>query len=210
MTGSVSRVERRLEIFGAVLMSLATVATAWCAFQSAQWGGEQSFLLGESQRAGREASLQSALAAQKRALDVSIFMQWIGALASGNDSLQAFYEKRFPPNLEVAVRAWAATEPRSNPAAPPHPFAMAEYRVTQDSLAEAAARVSQEKWEQARVFDDRGDRYVLLTVIFASVLFFAGIAQKFESTGVHVSVLAMGTVLFLAALAVMATYPIWW
>ncbi|MCL7927530.1 MAG: hypothetical protein M8841_07050, partial [marine benthic group bacterium] len=68
MTKQVSRKERRLETWSAILMSLATVATAWCAYQSAEWGGEQSFMLGESNRAGREATLQESLAMQRRSL----------------------------------------------------------------------------------------------------------------------------------------------
>ncbi len=87
MTNSVTRTERRFETWSAILMSLATVATAWCAFQSAEWGGEQSFMLGESQRLGREASLQEALAQQRRSLDAALFMEWIGAIATENRPL---------------------------------------------------------------------------------------------------------------------------
>lgn len=190
-------------------MALATVATAWCAYQSAEWGGEQAFLLGESQRAGREASLQSTLAAQQRALDVAVFMEWVGAVATGNDRQQKFYEARFSDHLAKAVEAWRATEPLTRPGAPPHPFAMAEYKVVQDARAKAAAAESAEKWQLAREYDANGDRYVLLTVLFASVLFFAGIAEKFESGGVQVAVLAMGSVVFLLAFGTMLTYPVW-
>ena len=59
MTQGISGRDRILEMFAAALMSIATVTTAWCAYQSAEWGGEQAFLLGESQRSGREADLQA-------------------------------------------------------------------------------------------------------------------------------------------------------
>jgi hypothetical protein len=209
MGETVSKRERRLEIFSAVLMSLATVATAWCAYQSAEWGGEQAFMLGESQRDGRRASVQEALAAQKRSLDVSIFMEWIGAVATDNEPLREFYDKRFPPNLRTAVEAWLATEPRTNADAPPHPFVMPEYRVAQDSLAAEASAASAEKWRLAREYDMHGDRYVLLTVVFASVLFFGGISEKFDHLGVRLGVLMMGSILFTAALGTMLTYPVW-
>lgn len=209
MAETVSKRERRLEIFSAVLMSLATVATAWCAYQSAEWGGEQAFMLGESQRAGREASVYETLSAQKRSLDVSIFMEWIGAIATDNEPLREFYERRFPPNLSTAVEAWLATEPRTNPEAPPHPFGMPEYRVEQDSIAAAASALSAERWKLAREYDMHGDRYVLLTVVFASVLFFGGISEKFDHLGVRLGVLSMGSLLFLAALGTMLTYPVW-
>lgn len=208
MSGKARR-ERRLEIVSAVLMALATVATAWCAYQSAEWGGEQAFLLGESQRAGREASLQSGLAAQQRAVDAAVFMEWIGAVATGNDRQREFYEARFPDHLAKAVEAWRATGPLSRADAPPTPFAMAEYKLVQEARAAEAAAESANKWALAREYDANGDRYVLLTVLFASVLFFAGIAEKFESGGVQVAILVMGSIMFAAAFGTMLTYPVW-
>ncbi len=201
--------ERRFEVWSALLMSLATVATAWCAYQSAEWGGEQSFMLGESTRAGRAAALQQSLAMQRRSLDAALFMEWIGAIATGDQRLEDFYRERFRPGMAVAVEAWLATDPRNNPDAPPHPFMMPEYRVEEDSLGAAEESRSQETWQIAREYDERADRYVLLTVVFASVLFFAGISEKFDHYGVRTAVLLMGTALFAGAFAVMLTYPRW-
>jgi len=208
MTGRDSGPERLLEICAAVLMSIATVATAWCAYQSAEWGGEQAFLLGESQRAGREADLHSALAAQKRNLDVAVFMEWIGGRATGNESLTEFYAERFPPNLGVAVDAWLATDPFTNPDAPPHPFAMPEYRVAQDTMVEQATALSEAKWAEARQADENGDAFVALTVIFASVLFFGGIEQKFTDRRVRVGILAIGSLMFVGGLITMLNNPL--
>jgi hypothetical protein len=210
VTKEVSRTERRLETWSAILMSLATVATAWCAYQSAEWGGEQSFMLGESNRAGREATLQESLAAQRRSLDAALFMEWIGAIATDNQPLEEFYLQRFRPGMRVAVDAWLATDPQNNPEAPPHPFVLPEYRIEQDSIATAERRRSQESWALARQYDTHGDRYVLLTVVFASVLFFAGISEKFEHDRIRVGVLTMGTLLFAGAFGVMLSYPVWW
>ena len=200
--------DRILEVCAATLMSIATVATAWCAYQSAEWGGEQAFLLGESQRAGRESDLHAALAAQKRSLDVAVFMEWIDGLATDNERLTEFYAERFPPNLGVAVEAWLATEPRTNADAPPHPFAMPEYVVPEDTIVARAAAESELKWAEARQADENGDRFVLLTVIFASVLFFGGIEQKFTDRKVRTGILVVGSLLFLGGLIAMLNYPL--
>ena len=208
MTHTDSRRDRMLEMCAAALMSIATVATAWCAYQSAEWGGEQAFLLGESQRAGREADLHAALAAQKKNLDVAVFMEWIGGLATDNERLTEFYAERFPPNLGIAVEAWLATEPRTNPNAPAHPFLMEEYRVAEDSIAATATVESEAKWAEARQADENGDRFVLLTVIFASVLFFGGIEQKFRDRNVRTGLLVVGSLLFLGGLIAMLNYPL--
>lgn len=208
MTQGISGRDRILEMFAAALMSIATVTTAWCAYQSAEWGGEQAFLLGESQRSGREADLHSALAAQKRSLDVAVFMEWIGGLATDNERLTDFYAERFPPNLGIAVEAWLATEPRTNPDAPAHPFLMEEYKVAEDSIAAHAALESEAKWAEARQADENGDRFVLLTVIFASVLFFGGIEQKFTDRNVRIGILVVGSLLFLGGVIAMLNYPL--
>ncbi|MCL7963562.1 MAG: hypothetical protein M8860_12030 [marine benthic group bacterium] len=210
MTKQVSRKERRLETWSAILMSLATVATAWCAYQSAEWGGEQSFMLGESNRAGREATLQESLAMQRRSLDAALFMEWIGAIATENQPLEDFYFQRFRPGMRIAVDAWLETDPKNNLDAPPHPFVLPEYRIEQDSIASSEREKSETSWALAREYDAHGDRYVLLTVVFASVLFFAGISEKFEEDRVRIGVLLMGTVLFTGAFAVMMSYPVWW
>lgn len=200
--------ERGLEVVSAALMSVATVATAWCAYQSAEWGGEQAFLLGESQRAGREADLHATLAQQRRSLDVAVFMEWIGGIATGNEPLTEFYAERFPPHLKTAVDAWLATEPRTNPEAPLHPFAMEEYRIPEDTTVARAAAESEEWWTAAREADENGDRFVLLTVVFASVLFFGGIEQKFVDRRVRTGILVVGGALFVAGLIAMLNYPL--
>jgi len=46
MTQGTARRDPNRERYAAALMSIATVATAWCAYQSAEWGSEQAFLLG--------------------------------------------------------------------------------------------------------------------------------------------------------------------
>lgn len=209
MSTQVTRRERRLETWSAILMSLATVATAWCAYQSAEWSGEQAFMLGESMRSGREATLQESLAMQHRSLDAALFMEWIGAIATDDQQLESFYLERFRPGMRAAVDAWLATDPRNDPDAPPHPFVLPEYTVDQDSLAAAADLASREQWEQARTYDQRGDRYVLLTVVFASVLFFAGISEKFDDDRVRMGVLTMGTLLFIGAFGLMLSFPVW-
>ena len=84
-----------------------------------------------------------------------------------------------------------------------------EYTVEQDSIAAGADLESKEMWALARQYDQRGDRYVLLTVIFASVLFFGGISEKFEDNQVRVWILVMGTLLFTGAFGLMLSYPVW-
>ena len=61
---------------------------------------------------------------------------------------------------------------------------------------------------EAREAIERSDRYVLLTVLFASVLFFAGVSTKFKKPYASIPVILMGYVLFIFAIIVLAFQPI--
>jgi hypothetical protein len=47
--------EHWMEIASAILLALATVATAWCAYQSTLWAGVQTFRLAAAGKADRQA-----------------------------------------------------------------------------------------------------------------------------------------------------------
>ena len=114
-------VYRWVEILSAVVLSLASIGTAWSGFQSSRWGGEQT---GHTQRAST-AIIRSAkftdLAEQRQSLHVSIFGQWAGATSTGNTALATFLFDASPTPKAASV-AWLATEPLTNPAALATPF----------------------------------------------------------------------------------------
>jgi hypothetical protein len=71
----------------------------------------------------------------------------------------------------------------------------------QEELAAKAMAAARE----ARQFSDD---YVLLTVVFASVLFFGGIARAFDSRPLRIVLAALAVLLFLGTLAALSTMPI--
>ena len=110
--------------------------------------------------------------------------------------------------MKPALEAWLKLDPLHNPAAPPSPFRMAEYAqketaevARQEELAAKAMLASR----QARGFSDD---YVLLTVVFASVLFFGGIARAFDSRPLRTVLAALAVLLFLGTLVGLYTMPI--
>jgi hypothetical protein len=73
-TGEEPRRNRWMEVASAVLLALATTASAWCAYQSTLWGGVQTFRLAAAARAGRESNQQSLAALQGRAFDAQMLI----------------------------------------------------------------------------------------------------------------------------------------
>ncbi len=204
----VSRFDRWVEFFSAIVLALATVATAWCAYQSTLWGGDETKYRAAANSATIKASQASSAALQQASFHAGLFVQWATAYSEQNDMLAGFLYQRFPPALKSATDAWIATQPLQNPDAPSSPFAMSEYQLVE---REEAARWEAEAGAllaQAETADATSDRYVLLTVVFASVLFFAGIAGKFQSRLIDLVMLALALLVLLIGLGVALTFPI--
>jgi hypothetical protein len=196
------------ELACAIVLALATTASAWCAYQSKLWGGAQMARANAAVRAGREGAVNALAAVQLRAFDASMFIAFMQARLATNTALEAFLLQRFRPELKPAVAAWLQLDPLNNPAAPASPFRMTEYAqketaevARQEELAAKAMAASRE----ARGFSDD---YVLLTVVFASVLFFGGIARAFDSRPLRTGLAALAVLLFLGNLLVLATMPV--
>ncbi|HEY9899087.1 MAG TPA: hypothetical protein V6D00_07885 [Pantanalinema sp.] len=162
-------------------MAMATALSAWCAYQSNLWSGQMINSYSVSGHTRARASLLSVQAQQIQASDVGLFVQYAAAISEGNRELATFLYHRFRPEMRHAVTAWNATKPIVNPRAPATPFEMPEYSIAQTKQsAELDARAEREA-EEARRANRISDRYVLLTVFFAMVLFFVGIAGSFSS-----------------------------
>jgi hypothetical protein len=202
-----SRSSRWLDWIATVLLALATVATAWAAYQSRQWTGEQA--QGYSHATARRIAVNrtSALANRQVQIDVATFIQWVDAHQHRDLPLAAFYRARFRPEFKRAFTAWIATRPFTKAGAPPTPFAMPQYRLKADIEAARLEATAAADSNQAKDANQRGDNYMLAVVLFASSLFFAGISAKMQTPGARVTLLALGCILFLATVVWIATFP---
>jgi hypothetical protein len=205
---SVSRFDRRIEFVSAILLALATVCTAWCGYQAARWGGEQTTHYFEAMSAALQSAQLTNQSNQVAAVYIDIFVEWSAAVSQGDQALADFLYQRFPPELKTAVDAWLETEPLDNPNAPASPFVMPEFDLWEFTESDRLNQVADELFRQASRENEISDQYILLTVIFASVLFFAGISGKFESQLIDVGMLAFAIILFLVGVVVLFTYPI--
>lgn len=204
----VSRFDRWVEFFSAAVLALATIATAWCAYQSTLWGGDETKFRSAANSATIQASQFSGAALQQTSFHASLFVQWAAAVSVDNTLLADFLYRRFPPALKTASDAWLATQPLQNPEAPASPFVMPEYQLVEQAEAARWQAEAAAQWEKANDADGISDHYVLLTVIFASVLFFAGIAGKFQSRQIDLAMLGAAILVLFVGLGIVLTFPI--
>src|SRR5438105_3919837 len=191
----------------AVLMALTTLCTAWCSYQSAAWTRRSNRLMNESNALERHAALLDVQGSQALIVHASMFMQLLAAQDAGNEQLASCYAGRFPPDVKKAYEAWLAQKPFENRAADAHPFVPNLYQVrgaaeATTARANAAARIA-----QARDAGNRSGQYLANTVLFATVLFFAGTAGKFEQPRVRLSAAAFGVAVFAFAVVRMLLMP---
>jgi hypothetical protein len=175
-----------------VLLSLATVGTAWCSYQAAVWVGVSQSNMNLSAALGRKAAAQELQSLQYRLADVMLFSQYINARAGSNETLAQFYADRFRDEAKSAFEAWLAQRPFENPAAAPHPFVTNFYQPALLAQAAEAQARSEGHWQQAGEAGRTSRGYVLTIVLLAMALFCGGTAPKFDSLWMRRSVLGLG------------------
>jgi hypothetical protein len=202
------RFDRHFELAATVLLAVAAVATAWAAYQSARWHGEQAKAQSASIAARVESTRAANVANRQAQIDVALFTQWVDAYARDETELTGFYRKRFRTEFAPAFDAWVATRPLTNPDAPLSPFAMPQYKLAATAQSDRLELKAAAASKQVGTFIQRADDYALAVVLFAASLFFAGISTRLRSPTTRTVVLGLGWTLFLASVIWIATFPV--
>lgn len=196
--------DKKIGLAITVLLSVSLIATAWCAYQANLWSGIQTFAIKESNSYTQQFVLKTIQQGQYSTIDMITFTEYVDSLLNDDKDLNAFYYQRLRPDFKPAVDAWLETNPFENPNAPPHPFVMPEYRKTFTEDAELYLAKSIEKTEEALVANTNSDNYVLLTVIYAVLLFLGGIQRKITIAGNKFLLLACLVAFSLATVGVIS------
>jgi len=191
------------ELVAVILLSLVAVLTAWCGFESSKWGGDSSVAFSQASAARIEAADFDSQARDARGFDLAVYSQWVVAQAGGDTDLAEYIEDRFSPEFAVAFDAWVADGQRES-----GPFKMPEYVPPGTEQATEATARADASTKDALDFNEKGDNYSLMTVMFALVLFLAAIAQRGGSVLATRIVLGLAGTLALVGLIVLLTFPV--
>ena len=196
-----------VDVASVILISAATVLTAWCGYEAARWTAIQTRQYNEASAQRVAAAVASGRANTLEIVDVGMFLQYVAAVAAKHSDEEAFIYRRFRPEMKRAVNAWLATKPRENPAAPSSPFAMPQYHLLTGAQAARLNALAAASFEAATNANERSDAYVRLTVIFAAVSFLAGISTKFRFPS-HIVIVIAGFGVLIFGLIRMIELPI--
>lgn len=175
-TNSPQSSQNRNEVVSAILLSLATVLSSWCAFQASQWNGEQYFRIDDENIADNKRLQKEIVAVQRRAGESNYFLYYLDAMSEGNKQKMDFLQSRFPPHMKVAVDKWIASDPLNNPNAARSPFNLPEYVIPEMLESKQFAAEAAEFKKKANEADKVSDNYLLLSIIISTALFFAGLS----------------------------------
>ncbi len=188
------RIAKRHEIIAALLLSIAVTFSALCAYEATRWSGEQAIALARAAALHTDSSKALTVGSREITYDATLFVQLGMAFTQNNvAAFELLRDRLARPEFRRFLDEWIALHPLKNPSAPRTPFELPDYANQSVDRAAALEADSATLFAQAKVANDVGDKFVLATVFFACVLFFGGIATKFESRKVSMAMLITGT-----------------
>ncbi len=197
-----------IDLLSAILLSVTVVASALSAWQASLWSGEQATLFAEASTARLESNRETAIALTRISYDAATFVDASTAFTDGNQEvLDLFSERLFRDEFTVLLDEWIALDPLNNPNAPKTPFELEG--ATDVYMAESIVwdEIASEKFNAGKEANQNNDNWILATVLFASVLFFAGISTKFKSPRVRALSIGLATVALVGSTILVATLP---
>jgi len=205
-TQETRRRDRRVELIAAVMLSIATVVTAWSAYQATRWSGDQAESY-TSASATRTESVRASTEANRQVLiDVATFLNWLDAEQSGDHVLASDIHVRMRREFLPAFDAWLAMAPAGS-IPDGTPFELPEYRLAAEADSKRLENKAAVLFEDGNESNQVSDDFVLAAVLFASVLFFSGLAGTFDSLQAQVLLLVLGAVMLGVGTIIVITLP---
>ena len=196
------------ELLVTVLLVVAALGTSWSSYQATRWNGEQAAAAGRTNAIRIDAARAQGLSQSQTQVDVATFIAWADAHGQGDRDRADFFVERFRDEFKPAFDAWMATRPFTNPEAPPTPFAMDEYQVASRDEAARLDASAEASAAQVRLDIQRSSNYVLTVVLYAVVLFFAGMSTRLRNRRLRWVMTLAGCAVLVAALTWVATLPV--
>jgi hypothetical protein len=184
-----------IQLVSTVLLGLASISSAWCAYQSSLWSGIQTHGITVAEGAQFAATREFVTMNRNMTLDVGVFLSFLTAEQNGHHQQAEFLRQHARAELKPALEAWIADVRAGNQDAP-LPFARPEYRLATQERVLAFDQRSRRATAAANEANDHGDLFVLHTVLLAISLFLLGAAGQAKGRTGQIAVLTLGGVAF--------------
>jgi hypothetical protein len=197
----------RWSLVTAIVLSATTLASAWSGYEATRWSGHAHDFNREANRTRFAAQRQADAADRQLLTDIQTFTTWFGAEVTGDLAVADAVRDRFRPELLPAFEAWLGDAP--GPGLPPDsPFTRPEYVLATQVESDRLSAIADGVVTEADHASDVSERYVLVAVLYASVLFLAGIANQMTGRRALWLTGVLAVVAFVVAVTVTAMQPV--
>jgi hypothetical protein len=207
--GSRGHGSERLEILEAVVLAAVAVLTAWSGYQAARWDARSAAAYATASSTMVQSQEQLTLAGQERLYDIATFNSWLSQTLGGNAKGAELLRSRFRPEYVAAFEAWMKLDPlnSADPKIPAGPIFMAEYRSAKTEKGQELAREASRLHQEGVTGREKGDEYVRITVVLATVLLLTALSQRFRVSAPRIGLLSVALVMLAVALYWLITFP---
>lgn len=230
----------KIELFAAILLGIAAIATAFASFQSSLYGGKSVENYSQANKLATAGAAERSRAVVEMAKDSAVEVDAMRLVMEADDAPSPTAEARnyqiatylytmqlsdaaykalgLPPEAKAAAEAAEETEDVEEQQEAINEklleTAMEKDLVEDQSYRTEMLAKSQSQFDEAeKVFkegqeaNETGDKFDLVSVVYAISLFFGGIVQVFRKDSLRWAILGVGAVLFAAATVYMLTLP---
>jgi hypothetical protein len=204
--------ERRrttLEYVFVIVLSVATLASAWCGYQLQQWNGAQSDARAEADELSLQAAEHGLAGIQLRTQDGLFVLEYWRALRTGDMKSGELVLSHARPELRRAIEASVAAGILKNPAEL-GPLQRPEYVLAEELEARRLREEAATKKDAAATAARTAGGYVVVTLMFATVLFFGGIAGTFTQPRVRTVLAVVSILVTLCTLVMLWRLRVFW
>ena len=189
----------KMEIFLAVAIGIAAIGTAYAAFRSSLLNDDMISNYQFGIRSVNEATQATDEANLHFAQDQAVFLEFMKAAQTDDIGLTKYIQDELMSDpLSDAVDVWAKPD-LVTPFDDDSIYYLEGWRQGDELTAQA-----DERFTAAAAADEESDRYELVTVITAAVLFFLGMGAIVKNGPAKSGFIGAGTVLLVVSLGMLA------
>lgn len=203
------RAHQRWEMAVAILLSIATALSAWSGYESTRWGAKATRANRSATNAMFAAVTANGDGQREQMTDTSLFTEWVRATLDGDPERAGFVEARFRPGFLPAFDDWRSGTSSAGQGLPDaSPFQSPRYSTPGFERAEEHFREVETLQSRADTASRTSQTYVLIAVLYASVLFFGGISTKLDDPRAVRLLTVMAALSLVGATVVLLRQPV--
>jgi len=207
------RLGRTLDIIATCILGLATILSAWAGYQSSLWSGNSQTHYADGSNKLNEGNARFLLGVQMIMVDSMMSLEsetqralGLGLKQPARFLLAAGIEQGMQEDFQKVLAQTRAFTKKTGKKQ--NPFEHPAYTKARLGEAKLMRKQSTRLFSKAQAENNSSDAYILVTVFFAIVLFFAGMASVLRNTPQKIVFLTGSLATMLFALFKMLMLPI--